>query len=273
MTSRIKGNRRAATSLSARLARDTAKVGLNGELEADSLRAFGAFSNLEPAKLKRLAGAMSLVRFPRGHRVLLHKDERKDVFLLLRGVVAVVSQNGGHGHPRVLVSLLAPGEVFGTAALLPDVAQSLKCFAFIDCLIATIDSTELFDILLKVRPTEFKAVMEMTAGWFGTALMRYVKRVRLPLSERLVAALVELGSKFGVQDSRGLLLTVPITQTDLAHLLTASRQNINACLRRLVKTGAIIMQRRQIILVSRKLIRMPESLQSNFPSQLRIASY
>lgn len=271
MTSRIKGNRRAATSLSARLARDTAKVGLNGELEADSLRAFGAFSNLEPAKLKRLAGAMSLVRFPRGHRVLLHKDERKDVFLLLRGVVAVISQNGG--HPRVLVSLLAPGEVFGTAALLPDVAQSLKCFAFIDCLIATIDSAELFDILLKVRPTEFKAVMEMTAGWFAMALMRYVKRVRLPLSERLVAALVELGSKFGVQDSRGLLLTVPITQTDLAHLLTASRQNINACLRRLVRTGAIIMQGRQIILVSRKLIRMPNSLQFNFPSQLRIVSY
>jgi hypothetical protein len=72
----------------------------------------------------------------------------------------------------------------------------------------------------------------------------------------LVIALIELGAKFGVRDSRGLILNLPMTQKDLANLLGASRQKVNAYLGQLVELGAVIHLSRQIVLVPDKLFAL-----------------
>ena len=69
-------------------------------------------------------------------------------------------------------------------------------------------------------------------------------------------ALIEMGAKFGVRDSRGLILNLPLTQKDLANLLGASRQKVNAYMRELVRLGAVINLNRQIVLVPEKLFEL-----------------
>jgi hypothetical protein len=84
-------------------------------------------------------------------------------------------------------------------------------------------------------------------------LMRYVRMFHVSPRDRLVIALIEMGAKFGVRDSRGLILNLPMTQKDLANLLGASRQKVNAYLGQLVRLGAVINLKRQIVLVPDKL--------------------
>ncbi len=208
------------------------------------------FPVLESEKLERLAAEMSVVRFKRGERIPIDLHST-DIFLVLKGAIAVTWQ---HDHRRqVLVTLLAPGEIFGASALFPDMEKGLKRYAFTNSVVATIHSARLVHILLGVELAAFKAAMKMTVGWSAEALMRYIRMFHLSPRDRLVIALIEMGAKFGVRDSRGLILNLPITQKDLANLLGVSRQKVNANLGQLVRAGAVINLNRQIVLVPDKL--------------------
>ena len=211
------------------------------------------FPALQRDKLERLASEMSVVRFKRGDRILV-EPQASDVFLVLKGAIAITWQHDS--RHQVLVALLAPGEIFGDSSSLPEMAQGLNGYAFANSLVARIDSTRLVDILLGVDLRAFKAATEMTVGWSAKALMRYIKMFHMPPRERLVIALVEIGAKFGVRDSRGLILNLPMTQKDLADLLGASRQKVNEYWGELVRLGAVINLGRQLILVPDKLVAL-----------------
>ena len=209
------------------------------------------FPALKRDELERLASEMSLRRFKRGERILVEPHVSADVFLVLKGAIAITWQHDS--RHQVLVALLAPGEIFGDSSSLPEMAQGLNGYAFANSLVARIDSTRLVDILLGVELRAFKTATEMTVGWSAKALMRYIKMFHMPPRERLVIALLEIGAKFGVRDSRGLILNLPMTQKDLADLLGASRQKVNEYWGELVRLGAVINLGRQLVLVPEKL--------------------
>jgi len=228
---------------------DTPTTGPTEKLEIQSLAKH--FPALEHEKLERLAAEMSLMRFKRGDRILVDPQSPTDIFLVLKGAIAVTWQHDG--RHQVLVTLLSPGEIFCVTSLLPEMAQGLKGYAFTNSLVGTINSKRLLDIVLGVPLAAFKSAMEMTVGWSAETLMRYVRMFHVSPRDRLVIALIEMGAKFGVRDSRGLILNLPMTQKDLANLLGASRQKVNAYLGQLVRLGAVINLKRQIVLVPDKL--------------------
>jgi CRP-like cAMP-binding protein len=211
------------------------------------------FPALKRDELERLVSEMSVVRFKRGDRILV-EPQASDVFLVLKGAIAITWQHDS--LHQVLVALLAPGEIFGDSSSLPEMAQGLNGYAFANSLVARIDSTRLVDILLGVDLRAFKAATEMTVGWSAKALMRYIKMFHMPPRERLVIALLEIGAKFGVRDSRGVILNLPMTQKDLADLLGASRQKVNEYWGELVRLGAVINLGRQLVLVPEKLVAL-----------------
>ena len=212
---------------------------------------FKHFPTLRADQLERMAEEISLVRFKRGDRILVERPSAADIFLVLKGAIAITWQHDS--RHQVLVALLAPGEIFGDSSSMPEMAHGLNGYAFANSLVARIDSARLVEILLGVELRAFKVATEMTVGWSAKALMRYIKMFHMSPRERLVVALIEIGSKFGVRDSRGLILNLPMTQKDLADLLGASRQKINEYWGELVRLGAVINLGRQLILVPDKL--------------------
>jgi len=228
---------------------DAPSAGPVEKLEVQSLSKH--FPALEHEKLERLAAEMALIRFKRGDRIIVDANSPTDIFLVLKGAIAVTWNHDG--RHQVLVTLLSPGEIFCVTSLLPEMAQGLKGYAFTNSLVGTINSKRLLDIVLGVPLAAFKSAMEMTVGWSAETLMRYVRMFHVSPRDRLVIALIEMGAKFGVRDSRGLILNLPMTQKDLANLLGASRQKVNAYLGQLVRLGAVINLKRQIVLVPDKL--------------------
>ena len=228
----------------------------NGSVEKalDVRTLYKHFPTLKEDQLARIAEGMSLVRFKRGERILVERPSAADIFLVLKGAIAITWQHDS--RHQVLVALLAPGEIFGDSSSMPEMAHGLNGYAFANSLVARIDSARLVEILLGVELRAFRAATEMTVGWSAKALMRYIKMFHMSPRERLVVALIEIGSKFGVRDSRGLILNLPMTQKDLADLLGASRQKINEYWGELVRLGAVINLGRQLILVPDKLVAL-----------------
>jgi CRP-like cAMP-binding protein len=151
------------------------------------------------------------------------------------------------------MALIPPGETFGISALLPEAAHQFQCDAFTDCAVARIGPQQFVDIMLGVPLIDFQTVMVMLASRSRELMTRYSMMLRLPVRDRLLTALAELGSKLGTQNERGILLKVPLTHQDLADLVGATRPIITLQLRDLERDGAIIREGRHLILVPDKL--------------------
>ena len=216
-----------------------------------SLHKLTSLSWLEPEKLKRLASALAIRNVKKREVIFYDKEIANRMYLLLSGVAKLTLL--GKDEERVLVALVAAGEVFGVSSLLAEMHRPFRCDAFTDCRVGML-SPELFvDIVLGVSFAEFSQTMECTVGrWWGMVL-RYTSFLGLGLRERLASALLELASKFGVRDARGTILSLPLTHEDLAELVGASRQRITEHLNEFERQQVILREGRRLIVLPEKL--------------------
>ncbi len=76
------------------------------------------------------------------------------------------------------------------------------------------------------------------------------------MRERLVQVLLELGEEYGVRESDGLQIDLPLSQQDLADLVGASRQKVNLNLRRFADQGLVRIKRSWIIMEAKGLYKL-----------------
>ena len=198
----------------------------------------------------KLASEASALKVARDHPIFQQGEASSKVYILLTGVAKLCYVNRDQ---RVLVGLVGPGEVFGLSSLLPPTTRPFRCEAFTDCTVAVVKPETFVDTVLGIPAERLSLVLDVTVGrWWGM-LVRYANSVGLGLRERLAGALLELAVKFGVQDSRGMLLTVKLTHADLAELVGASRQRTTEQLNDFEREQVIIRDGRRLIIVPEKL--------------------
>jgi CRP-like cAMP-binding protein len=221
------------------------------QVDAQTLSRFQRFANLPQPKLRRLASAMSVWRFERRERIYVRSEPSRNLYLLLRGVAKLSGLN--KMNELVLMALLAPGDAFGISALTPESVHQSQCDAFIECIVAAIEPQAFVEIMLGALLTDFQTVMSMLVSPLQELLTRYSMMLRLAVKDRLLTAFAELGSKFGTRHERGTLLNLPLTHQDLADLVGATRPIITLQLRGLERDGAILRERRRLVLVPNRL--------------------
>jgi CRP/FNR family transcriptional regulator, cyclic AMP receptor protein len=220
-------------------------------MDAQTLSRFQRFANLPQPKLRGLVSAMSAWRFDPRERIYVRREPSKNLYVLLRGVAKLSGLN--KANELVLMALVGPGDVFGISALTPESVHQFQCDAFTDCTVAAIEPQAFVEIMLGALLTDFQMVMSMLVSPLQDLLTRYSMMLRLAVKDRLLTAFAELGSKFGTRHERGTLLNLPLTHQDLADLVGATRPIITLQLRDLERDGAIIRERRRLVLVPNRL--------------------
>ncbi len=227
-------------------------------LPVDS-RALGrlrTLSWLNQEQINRLATEAVLIRAMRGNSIFAEGDESTRIYILLSGAAKLqLIQNR---EQRVLVGLLGPGEVFGLTSLLPQATRAFHCEAFTDCTAAAFKPEIFVDTVLGVPLDRASKMLEMTVGRWWSMIVRYSGFVGMGLRERLAGALFEVASKFGVQDSRGTLVTLKLTHADLAELVGASRQRTTEQLNDFEREGMIIRDGRRLVIVPDKIVEVAQ---------------
>jgi CRP-like cAMP-binding protein len=82
---------------------------------------------------------------------------------------------------------------------------------------------------------------------------RYPSFLGLGLLERVAVALLELALEFGVQDTRGVLILLTLTQRQLADLVGASRAKVGQVLLDLERRKVVVREGRQLAVIPRSL--------------------
>src|SRR5579862_1993937 len=211
-------------------------------------------------QLGRLADAAEARRVRRPHTIFSEGQVSDRVYIMLSGVAKLSILNR---EERVLVGLVGPGEVFGVSSLLPNAIRPFRCDAFTDCTVAVVQPEVFVDTTLGISREILSRVLDVTVGRWWMMLVRYANFVGLGLRERLAGALLEVGNKFGVEDSRGTLLTIKLTHADLAELVGASRQRTTEQLNDFEREGVIAREGRRLIIVPEKLWQLAQTPRPN----------
>ena len=88
---------------------------------------------------------------------------------------------------------------------------------------------------------------------------RYPSFLGLGLQGRVAVALLELSVEFGVQETRGILIRVALTERQLADLVGASRAKVGQVLRDFQRKKVVIREGHLLAVVTRRLEAMVRS--------------
>jgi CRP/FNR family transcriptional regulator, cyclic AMP receptor protein len=241
-------------------------------LDPKLMRRLRTLSWMNVEQLERLGDGAELIRIRRHHTIFSEGQASDRVYIMLSGVAKLSILNR---EERVLVGLVGPGEIFGVSSLLPDAVRPFRCDAISDSTVAIVQPEVFVETTLGIQRELLSRVLDVTVGRWWMMLVRYANFVGLGLRERLAAALLEVGTKFGVEESRGLLLTLKLTHEDLADLVGASRQRTTVQLKEFENERALIRDGRRIIIVPQMLLRKsvePPAPQRKFQGSIAHAS-
>ncbi len=225
----------------------------------DRLPPAQAYRALAGALLKRLnaradaqgvlnhwAETGQLMQVPRGGIVFRHGDPCCGLLLVVEGAVAVGRRFGGKA-PHVCV-YLGPGDLYGLVPVTDGGSQPHDMRAHEDSVLLTVPAP-LVAATMRRLPRLTDALLLDLAARSRSLYERLVDTLSRPLVCRLARQLHDLGARFGRPRPEGLILTLRLSQSDLAALLGAGRQQINTELKKLQQRGVIRVSRTAVTIV------------------------
>lgn len=188
----------------------------------------------------------------RGEVVFGPASTPRSVFLLEKGLVRIyrLSEQG----EEVTLGYVLPGEVFGELQVISNRARESFAQSIGPSLVWRIPIPELRR-LIDTIPRIALRIAEQMEKRFARIESRLVGLAVRDLRSRICHILLELAEDFGREADSELLIDLPLSQRDLASLVGASRQSVNACLRDLREARRIAYRKRRIVLLDRAQLR------------------
>ena len=181
------------------------------------------------------------------NEIILHEDDTSNcLYLILSGQVKVV-QISTEGKEHIL-AIHKKGDFFGEMALLDGRTAPATVVALKGGRICLITKNVFIHIVMTNRLVMDRIIamlcMRLRQAWLQIHVMSFEDA-----EQRIRVILKELGEKFGVLDSRGVIIGLGITHQNIAHLSTTSRETVTRFLNKAAKAGEIEVLANKIILL------------------------
>jgi CRP/FNR family cyclic AMP-dependent transcriptional regulator len=185
---------------------------------------------------------------PAGVVVFSPDEKPESVFLLRHGLVRIfrVSKRGD----ELTLGYIGPQEVFGELSSFCGFPRESHAIAMTPCRVCEIPQ-KLFQGLIDSYPGVALDVVSMISRRLKRLEGRLAGVVFRDAYERLCAIMIELAEDFGRPDAGGILITVPLTQTEIASLIGSVRQTVNPLLRRLEEEKLLARRSGHFIVVDK----------------------
>jgi CRP-like cAMP-binding protein len=202
---------------------------------------------LSPTQREKLDRRLVAREYRRNQIIYEPGGEAHHLCVVLSGVarLSIPVPNGR----RVLLHLLPAGEVFGHTALVESGAPRIfEAAAYTHARIGSITAEHFLEALAGRHAREVGEVVSFVTERWITLVLRLARFLAQDLQARVAASLVEAARGFGVEDARGHMLSLRITQDAIADLSAGSLRKVNAVLRRFEHHGLISKEGGRIVL-------------------------
>ena len=224
---------------------------LQADFAAEALGRCRLFDGLTGEPLAALTRTLRTRRFRRGE-VLFHEGDPGDaLFIVASGAVKVVvpSEDG----EEAILATLRRGDFLGELALLDGAPRSASAIALEPTETLALPRDQ-FRALVASEPAIRDALLASLAGELRRLTTHVAELHFLDLTGRLaarLARLARLAEEHGDRASDGSVrLDAPLTQSDLAAMIGATRQSVNKLLGEFEASGLIRIERDSIVVTS-----------------------
>ena len=218
---------------------------LQVDFAADALSRCRLFAGMGEPSLQAIARTLRSRRFRRGE-VLFHEGDPGDaLFVVASGAVKVVvpSEDG----EEAILATLRRGDFLGELALLDGAPRSASAVALEATETLTLPRDQ-FRALIAGEPAIRDALLASVAGELRRLTTHVAELHFLDLTGRLAARLARLAEEHGERQPNGeIRLDAPLTQSDLAAMIGATRQSVNKLLGEFEADGLLRMERDSIV--------------------------
>ena len=200
------------------------------------LRVCELFCDWPDLVIDRLAVAARLAHHARGTpvRALFHKE--REVKVVVSGAIAVSGVNMQGGKFTLLH--IGPGELVGLVRLLDQGERLYDYHAHRDSVVIHLPSEDLVSILNQT-PLLWRNVALMALRRQRDSIVAMRHRALDGLQQTVAQTLMRMANLRGVREGVDGSLRLDLSQDDLAHIVSVSRQTINKELRLLAQRGLL----------------------------------
>lgn len=206
------------------------------------LRSVRVLSGLEPQELELIGRRMRERLVPSGSDLISQGEAGDGLFVILEGSVKMYRRLSGGGE--VILAIAGPGEVVGE---MPpgERVHATGVATLEDARVLSLDG-EAFRQLLGEIPALPAALVELLSERLRSADSRIEALAGQDVEGRVACVLLELARQHGVpKPGGGTLITIPLTQADVAAMTGASRVRVNQVIAKFRRHGWVTLDGRR----------------------------
>ncbi|MBN1583318.1 MAG: Crp/Fnr family transcriptional regulator [Anaerolineae bacterium] len=205
------------------------------------------FAEMDDTELMQLGRDLKRKRVDAGENIFFQGDPGEAVYIVESGTVRIyVHAEDGQ---EVSVRIYGPGDLFGEMSLLDQRPRSATAVAVEKATLWVMSDQDFYrhlrtshQLALNVMLTLSTRLRETNESIKSLASLDVTRRI----AKRLLSLALRQGERI---TSDRIRITSPLTQGDLASLISASRESTNRALRALQRKGLIDMQEGYLILL------------------------
>ncbi|MGH6627277.1 MAG: Crp/Fnr family transcriptional regulator [Burkholderiaceae bacterium] len=201
-----------------------------------ALRCCALFRDWPDIAVDRMARIARLQRYERRTQVLAQDRQRREVLVVVSGCLEVGGMN--EAGAKFVLSMLGPGEVVALVRLLKDVPWIYDYHAREDTVLVHLPSDALRAVL-DDTPLLWKDVALLALKRQHESIVSMQRRALGRLQQSLAETLVKLAGWHGQPIDHGPAISLRVSQSELASMLSVSRQTMNKELRLLAQQGLL----------------------------------
>lgn len=214
------------------------------------LKANRLFRDLPDEAIDRLAGIAVRRSCRRGTRIFNQGDPGDSLLGLIAGQVRISAQTAG--GKEAFLNLLEPGDSFGEISVLDGKLRTASADAVGDIELFVIRRGDLLALIIK-QPKLATHLIELLCSRLRWTSELIEEAAFLPAPARLARRLLRLADEHGSNDAG--LITLKLSQAELAAFLSVSRQIVNQILQGWRRRGWISLGRGRVVIRDRDGLR------------------
>jgi CRP/FNR family transcriptional regulator, cyclic AMP receptor protein len=195
------------------------------------------FEGLGPADLEQLNLLLHRRTFKPGVRIINAQQPGEALYLLLEGSVKV--QVDHEDGTEVTVALLGPGDTVGEMSLVEQAERSANVVALEETVLLWMDREAFLECLQSMSRLNYNLVRQVSAR-LRIANQKIQALARMDVAGRIARQLLHFAQQYGQEDAQGgIRIPLPLTQSDIAEMVGATRERVNHIMVAFRQEGAV----------------------------------
>ncbi len=204
------------------------------------------FSALDDESAATLRASMTMVKVPKGNTLFKEGDAGDRLFVVVEGKLKLgTSSIDGREN---LLSILGPGDMFGELSLFDPGPRTATATAVTDARVLALAHDQVIGLVTQHPQVSLELLARLAQRLRRTNEV-LADLVFSDVPGRVAKALMDLGSRFGVQKDDGLHVNHDLTQEELAQLVGASRETVNKALADFAARSWVRLEPRAVVVL------------------------